>query len=66
MSYAGNTPRVYILDIETGRQELLGNFPGMTFAPRFSPDSSKVVLSYASNGKSDIYEMDLKIAAANN
>lgn len=60
MSYAGNTPRVYILDIETGKQDLLGNFPGMTFAPRFSPDSSKVLLSFASRGKTNIYEMDLK------
>lgn len=60
MSYAGNTPKVYILDIETGKQELIGNFPGMTFAPRFSPDSSKLLLSFASNGKTDIYEMDLK------
>lgn len=60
MSFAGSTPRVYILDIETGRQQLIGNFPGMTFAPRFSPDSNKVLLSFASNGKTNIYEMDLK------
>lgn len=60
MSYAGSMPKVYILDIETGRQELLGSFPGMTFAPHFSPDSSKVLLSYANNGRTNIYEMDLK------
>ena len=60
MSYAGSMPKVYILDIETGRQELLGSFPGMTFAPRCSPDSSKVLLSYANNGRTNIYEMDLK------
>lgn len=60
MSYAGSMPKVYILDIETGKQELLGSFPGMTFAPRFSPDSSKVLLSYANNGRTNIYEMDLK------
>ncbi|MBE6452674.1 MAG: Tol-Pal system protein TolB [Alphaproteobacteria bacterium] len=60
MSYSGDTPRVYVLDIETGKQTLLGNFPGMTFAPRFSPDSSKVILSYANRGKTNIYEMDLQ------
>lgn len=60
MSYAGGTPKVYILDIETGKQQLIGNFPGMTFAPRFSPDSSKLLLSFAANGRTDIYEMDLK------
>lgn len=60
MSYSGSIPKVYVLDIESGKQELLGQFPGMTFAPRFSPDSSKVVLSYAENGHTSIYEMDLK------
>lgn len=59
LSYLGSAPRVYILDLETGRREILGNFPGMTFAPVFSPDSSKVLLSFASNGNTDIYELDL-------
>ena len=60
LSYSGTVPKVYILDIETGRQTLVGNFPGMTFAPVFSPDSSKLLLSYAHEGKTNIYEMDLK------
>lgn len=59
MSYAGAQPKVYVLDIETGRQELLGQFPGMTFAPRFSPDSNRVLLSYAANGRTNIYELTL-------
>ena len=60
MSYVGNKPRVYIYDLETGRQEVIGDFKGMTFAPRFSPDGSKVVMSLSKNGNSDIYSMDLK------
>ena len=32
----------------------------MTFAPRFSPDGNKVVMSMAENGNSDIYTMDLR------
>lgn len=59
LSYSGSAPRVYVLDLETGKQEILGNFPGMTFAPVFSPDSSKVLLSFASGGNTEIYEMDL-------
>ena len=42
LSYFRNQPRVYLLDIETGTQEVVGNFPGMTFAPRFSPDGKKL------------------------
>ncbi|MFV0626220.1 MAG: Tol-Pal system beta propeller repeat protein TolB [Alphaproteobacteria bacterium] len=60
MSYAGSTPKVYLLDIETGRQELVGQFPGMTFAPVFSPDGNKLLLSYANKGRTNIYEMDLR------
>ena len=42
ISYFRNLPRVYLLDIETGVQEVVGDFPGMTFAPRFSPDGKKL------------------------
>ena len=59
LSYAGETPKVYILDIETGKQKLVGHFKGMTFAPVFSPDSTKLLLSYAQNGVTNIYEMDM-------
>ncbi len=60
MSYFKNMPRVYLLDIETGVQEVVGNFPGMTFAPRFSPNGEKIIMSFAKDGNSDIYTMDLK------
>ena len=60
MSYFRNMPRVYLLDIETGNQEVVGNFPGMTFAPRFSPDGKKIIMSFAKDGNSDIYTMDLE------
>ncbi|HEU0162801.1 MAG TPA: Tol-Pal system beta propeller repeat protein TolB [Rhizomicrobium sp.] len=60
MSYIGSKPRVYLFDIETGKQEVLGNFPNMTFSPRFSPDGNKVALSLETNGNSDIYVMDLR------
>ncbi len=59
MSYENVVPQVYLLDIETGRRELLGNFPGMTFAPRFSPDGRQLIMSMMSKGNSDIYKMDL-------
>ncbi len=60
LSYFRNLPRVYLLDIETGIQEVVGDFPGMTFAPRFSPDGKKIIMSFASDGNSDIYTMDLE------
>ena len=60
LSYAVGKPRVYIFDIESGRQDMLGDFPNMTFSPRFSPDGNRVVMSLEQGGVSDIYSMDLR------
>ena len=60
LSYFRNLPRVYLLDIETGMQEVVGDFPGMTFAPRFSPNGKKIIMSFAKDGNSEIYTMDLE------
>lgn len=60
MAYYNNKPRVYLYNIDTGRQEMLGDFPNMTFAPRFSPDGNKVVMSLSTGGKTDIHVMDLR------
>ena len=60
MSYIVGKPRVYLFDLESGRQEKLGDFPNMTFSPRFSPDGNKVAMSLEQGGNSDIYVMDLR------
>lgn len=60
MSYAGGRPRVYLLNIETGQQEIIGDFPGMSFAPRFSPDGHKIILSLQQDGNANIYTMELR------
>jgi len=60
MAFGEGDPKVYILNIETGQREVVGNFPGMTFAPRFSPDGQKVIMSLAQGSASNIYSMDLR------
>ncbi|MBT3557303.1 MAG: Tol-Pal system protein TolB [Rhodospirillales bacterium] len=60
MSYHGNVPRVYIFNIDTGHQEVVGDFPGMTFSPRFSYDGETIIMSMAKDGNSDIYTLDLR------
>ena len=59
MSYGQGDPRVYLLNIETGQREIVGNFPGMTFAPRFSPDGGSVIMSLQRGGNSNIFVMNL-------
>src|SRR6202044_261713 len=60
LSYSAGTPRVYIFNIDTGQQESIGDFPGMSFAPRFSPDGNRLVLSRSEGGASNIYSLDLR------
>ena len=63
MSFEGGQPRVYLLQLETGQRELVGNFPGMTFSPRFSPDGQRIVMSLQEGGNANIYAMDLRSRA---
>ncbi len=60
MSYSGRQPRVFLRDLQTGREESMGNFQGMSFAPRFNHDGSKMLMSIASGGTTNIHEMDLR------
>ncbi|HVY02734.1 MAG TPA: Tol-Pal system beta propeller repeat protein TolB, partial [Caulobacterales bacterium] len=60
MSFETGRPRVYLYDIDKGRQEVLGEFSGMTFAPRFTPDGTGVLLTREGGGNSEIYRMDLR------
>ncbi len=45
MSYQNNRPRVYLFDLGSGRQQLLGNFDGITLSPRFSPDGASIIMA---------------------
>ncbi|MEF2551158.1 Tol-Pal system beta propeller repeat protein TolB [Aurantimonas sp. A2-1-M11] len=63
MSFGNGEPRVYLLQLETGQREIVGNFPGMTFSPRFSPDGQKVIMSLQQEGNANIYAMDLRSRA---
>jgi len=58
MSYANDRPRVYLFDLNSGRQSTFGEFDGMSFAPRFSPDGSACILSVTRGGGSDIFVVD--------
>jgi TolB protein len=61
MSFDGDKPSIYLLQLETGQREKVGDFPGITIAPRFSPDGQKVVMSLLQdNGSANLYTMDLR------
>jgi TolB protein len=60
MSFAGDTPRVYLYNIETRQREIVGVFPNMTFSPRFSPDGQRVIMSLQSGANANIFALDLR------
>ena len=60
MALFENRPgQVYLFNIETGEQEQLGSFRGMSFAPRFTRDGRAVLMSIERDGNSDLFRMDL-------
>jgi TolB protein len=60
MAYGQGDPRVYLFNIETGQREVVGNFPGMSFAPRFSPDGQSVIMSLQEGSNANLFVMDLR------
>jgi TolB protein len=59
-SYEKGQPRVIRYSLANGRQEVVGDVPGMTFAPRFSPDGQRIAMSIQQGSNSNIYEMNLR------
>jgi TolB protein len=60
MSFGASDPKVLLLNIETGQREVVGNFPGMTFAPRFSPDGQKIIMSLSQGAATNLFTMDVR------
>ena len=61
MSYANGKPRLYMLDLPTGKQTIVGDFEGLNSSPRFAPDGKTVAmtLTMGHEGNPEIYSMDL-------
>jgi TolB protein len=45
VSFQDNNPRVYLFDLQSGSQRLVGSFGDMTIGPRFSPDGNSLLMS---------------------
>jgi TolB protein len=45
VSFQDNNPRVYLFDLQSGAQSLVGSFGEMTIGPRFSPDGNSLLMS---------------------
>jgi TolB protein len=57
VSFQDNNPRVYIFNLQTGAERLVGSFGEMTIGPRFSPDGNTLLMSVSRNGGSAIVQV---------
>ena len=64
MALSDNNTRIFLFDIETGRQEVITeHVTGLVSAPNFSPDGNSVAYAVTRNGNTDIWLMDLRTRA---
>jgi TolB protein len=61
MSYANGLPRLYLLDLPTGQQTIVGDFKGLNSSPRFAPDGQNIAMTLTKDheGNPEIYTMNL-------
>jgi TolB protein len=57
VSFDNNHARVYLFDLQSGSQRLVGSFGEMTIGPRFSPDGNSLLMSVSRNGGAAIVRM---------
>ena len=53
----GQSPRVYLFDLQSGTRRLVGAFGEQTIGPRFSPDGNTLLMSVYRNGGSALVKM---------
>jgi TolB protein len=59
VSFEKKESEIYIIDLATGKRELVSTFEGINGAPAWSPDGRKLALVLSKDGSPKIYIMDL-------
>jgi TolB protein len=57
VSFQESNARVYLFDLQSGTQRLVGSFGEMTIGPRFSPDGNSLLMSVSRNGGAALVKM---------
>lgn len=59
VSFEKNRAEIYIIDVATGRRELLSKFAGINGAPAWSPDGRNLALVLSKTGSPKLYLMNI-------
>lgn len=59
VSFEKNRAEIYLIDVSTGKRDLLSKFPGINGAPAWSPDGRSLALVLSKEGSPKLYIMDL-------
>lgn len=59
VSLANDKASIYIVNVATGKQRLVSDFPGINGAPAWSPNSKKLALVLSKTGHPKVYTYDL-------
>lgn len=60
VSFEHHRAEVYLIDVASGRRQVLSKFPGINGAPAWSPDGSRLALVLSKDGSPKIFSMDLE------
>ena len=59
VSFESNKSEIYIVNVATGRRELITSYEGINGAPSWSPDGKKLAVVLSKSGHPNIYIVDL-------
>lgn len=59
VSFERKRAEIYLIDVATGKRQLLSLFPGINGAPAWSPDGRKLALVLSKDGSPKIYTLDI-------
>lgn len=60
VSFENGQAQIFIMNIYTGKREMVSSFPRHNGSPRFSPDGEKLALVLSKTGSLQLYVLDLK------